>query len=70
MAGVCERGEGQTASSGTSARAVASAAWLSGWVQAGLVDVVMPGATAPVRLIEQEGRLQQVQLFGTAHRQR
>lgn len=70
MARVFERGEGPTASSGTSASAVASAAWLSGWVQAGLVDVVMPGGTAPVRLIEQEGRLQQVQLFGTAHRQR
>jgi len=70
MARVFERGEGPTASSGTSASAVASAAWLSGWVQAGLVEVVMPGGTAPVRLIEQEGQLQQVQLFGTAHLQR
>jgi hypothetical protein len=33
------------------------------------VEVVMPGGTAPVRLIEQDGRLQQVQLFGTAHLQ-
>ncbi|WP_062391030.1 diaminopimelate epimerase [Pseudomonas abietaniphila] len=70
LARVFERGEGPTASSGTSASAVASAAWLSGWVQAGLVDVVMPGGTAPVRLVEENGRLQQVQLFGAAHRQR
>ncbi len=63
---VFERGEGPTASSGTSASAVASAAWFCGWVQAGLVDVVMPGGTAPLRLIERDGQLQQVQLFGTA----
>lgn len=69
LARVFERGEGPTASSGTSASAVASAAWLSGWVQAGLVEVVMPGGTAPVRLIEKDGQLQQVQLFGTAHLQ-
>ncbi len=41
---VFERGEGPTASSGTSASAVASAAWRVGWVQAGAVSVVMPGA--------------------------
>lgn len=69
MARVFERGEGPTASSGTSASAVASAAWLCGWVEAGLVDVVMPGGTAPIRLIEQDGQLKQVQLFGTAHLQ-
>lgn len=69
MARVFERGEGPTASSGTSASAVASAAWLSGWVEAGLVEVVMPGGTAPIRLIEQNGQLRQVQLFGTAHLQ-
>ncbi|UZJ61703.1 diaminopimelate epimerase [Pseudomonas sp. KU26590] len=63
---VFERGEGPTASSGTSASAVASAAWFCGWVQAGLVEVVMPGGTAPLRLIERDGQLQQVQLFGTA----
>lgn len=63
---VFERGEGPTASSGTSASAVASAAWLCGWVGAGLIDVVMPGGTAPLRLIEQQGQLHQVQLFGTA----
>jgi diaminopimelate epimerase len=63
---VFERGEGPTASSGTSASAVASAAWLCGWVQAGLVEVVMPGGTAPLRLIERDGQLQQVQLFGAA----
>lgn len=70
MARVFERGEGPTASSGTSASAVASAAWLCGWVDAGTVDVVMPGGTAPVRLIEQEGQLKHVQLFGQAHIQR
>jgi len=69
MARVFERGEGPTASSGTSASAVASAAWLAGWVSAGMVEVVMPGGTAPVRLIEHEGALQQVQLFGAAHLQ-
>jgi diaminopimelate epimerase len=69
MARVFERGEGPTASSGTSASAVASAAWLSGWVNAGLVEVVMPGGTAPVRLIEEDGRLKKVQLFGAAHLQ-
>jgi diaminopimelate epimerase len=70
MARVFERGEGPTASSGTSASAVASAAWLAGWVSAGMVEIVMPGGTAPVRLIERDGRLQQVQLFGAAHLQR
>jgi diaminopimelate epimerase len=63
---VFERGEGPTASSGTSASAVASAAWWCGWVQAGLVEVVMPGGTAPLRLIERDGQLQHVQLFGAA----
>ncbi|MFJ3481972.1 diaminopimelate epimerase [Pseudomonas sp. NPDC090202] len=66
LARVFERGEGPTASSGTSASAVASAAWFSGWVKAGQVEVIMPGGTAPVRLLEENGRLQQVQLFGTA----
>jgi diaminopimelate epimerase len=69
MARVFERGEGPTASSGTSASAVASAAWLSGWVNAGLVEVVMSGGTAPVRLIEEDGQLKKVQLFGAAHLQ-
>lgn len=63
---VFERGEGPTASSGTSASAVASAAWRVGWVKAGRVDVVMPGGTAPVRLEEAEGELRRVSLFGTA----
>lgn len=69
VARVFERGEGPTASSGTSASAVASAAWLCGWVDAGLVQVVMPGGTAPVRLIEDAGHLLKVQLFGTARPQ-
>ena len=65
---VFERGEGPTASSGTSASAVACAAWTAGWVSAGLVQVKMPGGTAPVRLVEQDGVLRQVLLFGTANR--
>ncbi len=65
---VFERGEGPTASSGTSASAVACAAWRVGWVRAGRVDVVMPGGTAPVRLVEQQGELQQVLLFGAARK--
>ena len=63
---VFERGEGPTASSGTSASAVACAAWSVGWVSAGTVAVVMPGGTAPVLLEEQGGELSRVSLFGTA----
>lgn len=64
---VFERGEGPTASSGTSASAVASAAWRVGWVSAGEVKVVMPGGTAPILLEEIDGERVRVRLFGTAH---
>jgi diaminopimelate epimerase len=63
---VFERGEGPTASSGTSASAVACAAWRVGWVAAGEVRVVMPGGTAPILLEESDGELSRVRLFGTA----
>jgi diaminopimelate epimerase len=66
IARVFERGEGPTASSGTSASAVACAAWRAGWVTAAEVAVVMPGGTAPVRLNAQAGELLSVSLFGTA----
>lgn len=66
LARVFERGEGPTASSGTSASAVASAAWRVGWVAAGEVQVVMPGGTAPILLEEAGGELHRVRLFGTA----
>ncbi|WP_260961938.1 diaminopimelate epimerase [Pseudomonas citri] len=66
VARVFERGEGPTASSGTSASAVASAAWRVGWVKAGAVSVVMPGGTAPILLTEAGGELVRVSLFGTA----
>lgn len=66
VARVFERGEGPTASSGTSASAVACAAWRVGWVSAGEVRVVMPGGTAPVLLEVLDGELSRVQLFGTA----
>ncbi|MCU0121361.1 diaminopimelate epimerase [Pseudomonas sp. B2M1-30] len=66
VARVFERGEGPTASSGTSASAVACAAWRVGWVAAGEVHVVMPGGTAPILLEESEGQLVRVRLFGTA----
>ncbi|WP_460120286.1 diaminopimelate epimerase [Pseudomonas sp. H3_G09] len=66
LARVFERGEGPTASSGTSASAVACAAWRVGWVEAGEVRVVMPGGTAPVLLEVSEGELLRVKLFGTA----
>ncbi|TFY86484.1 diaminopimelate epimerase [Pseudomonas kairouanensis] len=69
IARVFERGEGPTASSGTSASAVACAAWRAGWVQAGEVAVVMPGGTAPVRLHVQAQTLLSVSLFGTARPQ-
>lgn len=68
VARVFERGEGPTASSGTSASAVASAAWRVGWVAAGEVRVVMPGGTAPILLEERDGELTGVRLFGTAVR--
>ncbi|MBP5117661.1 diaminopimelate epimerase [Pseudomonas protegens] len=68
VARVFERGEGPTASSGTSASAVACAAWRVGWVKAGEVQVVMPGGTAPLRLEEQDGELRRVCLFGQAVR--
>lgn len=66
IARVFERGEGPTASSGTSASAVACAAWRAGWVEGGEVAVVMPGGTAPVRLQTQAETLLSVSLFGTA----
>ncbi|QJI28411.1 diaminopimelate epimerase [Pseudomonas sp. ADAK18] len=69
IARVFERGEGPTESSGTSASAVACAAWRVGWVGAGEVAVVMPGGTAPMRLEQQGGTLSNVSLFGTARRQ-
>eukprot|EP01132_Coremiostelium_polycephalum_P016791 gene16791-20161_t len=69
IARVFERGEGPTASSGTSASAVACAAWSVGWVTAGQVAVVMPGGTAPVRLQAEPGELLSVSLFGTARLQ-
>lgn len=63
---VFERGEGPTASSGTSATAVACAAWAAGLVAAGDVRVTMPGGTAPLRLTERDGALHEVALFGVA----
>ena len=66
IARVFERGEGPTASSGTSASAVACAAWRAGWVEGGEVAVVMPGGTAPVRLQTQAETLLSVSLFGAA----
>ncbi|TFF01728.1 diaminopimelate epimerase [Pseudomonas sp. BCA14] len=69
IARVFERGEGPTASSGTSASAVACAAWRAGWIDAGEVAVVMPGGTVPVRLHAEAETLLSVSLFGAAHRQ-
>ncbi|MCL9802519.1 diaminopimelate epimerase [Pseudomonas sp. AKS31] len=66
LARVFERGEGPTASSGTSASAVASAAWRVGWVAEGAVQVVMPGGTAPILLEAAGGELVRVRLFGAA----
>lgn len=66
VARVFERGEGPTASSGTSASAVACAAWAVGWVASGEVHVVMPGGTAPILLEEIDGELVRVRLFGAA----
>jgi len=65
VARIFERGEGPTASSGTSASAVACAAWMTGLVTTGIVSVVMPGGIAPIRVVTREGELQ-VSLFGSA----
>ncbi|WP_448120170.1 diaminopimelate epimerase [Pseudomonas veronii] len=69
LARVFERGEGPTASSGTSACAVACAAWRAGWVAGGEVAVVMPGGTVPVRLQIQDATVLSVSLFGAARPQ-
>lgn len=69
IARVFERGEGPTASSGTSACAVACAAWRAGWVESGDIAVVMPGGIAPVRLHTQDKTLLSVSLFGAARLQ-
>lgn len=65
---VFERGEGATESSGSSACAVASAAWKAGLVAAGEVQVRMPGGTAPLRLEQQGEALVGVWLFGVGTR--
>ncbi len=66
VARVFERGEGPTASSGTSAAAIACAAWHLGLARAGRVAVEMPGGVAPLNLAVDHGALVRVQLFGTA----
>ncbi|WP_409285034.1 diaminopimelate epimerase [Pseudomonas protegens] len=66
VARVFERGEGPTASSGTSASAVACAAWRGGWVPAGRGEVLVACGTAPLVLQERGGWFARVSLFGTA----
>ena len=66
MARVFARGEGPTASSGTSATAIACAFWRLGFVGAGRVEVEMPGGTAPLALVENDGQLSQMRLLGMA----
>lgn len=63
---VFERGEGATASSGSSAAAVACAAWHFGLVAAGEVFVEMPGGTVPLRLTSDGRNLRRVRLQGVA----
>lgn len=63
---VFERGEGATASSGSSAAAVACAAWHLGLVAAGKVFVEMPGGTVPLELIGNGHGLCRVRLQGVA----
>ncbi len=63
---VFERGEGATASSGSSAAAVACAAWHLGLVQAGEVLVEMPGGTVPLELTGEGRNLHRVRLQGVA----
>ena len=63
---VFERGEGATASSGSSAAAVACAAWHLGLVAAGRVFVEMPGGTVPLELTGDGRDLRRVRLQGVA----
>ncbi len=63
---VFERGEGPTASSGTSAAAVASAAYRQNLVPAGSVIVDMPGGSVPLELAEANGQLSGIRLLGMA----
>lgn len=63
---VFERGEGATASSGSSAAAVACAAWHLGLLPAGEVLVEMPGGTVPLELTGDGRSLCRVRLQGAA----
>ena len=63
---VFERGEGATASSGSSAAAVACAAWHLGLLAAGEVLVEMPGGTVPLQLTSNGHNLCRVRLQGVA----
>lgn len=63
---VFERGEGATASSGSSAAAVACAAWHLGLLTRGEVSVEMPGGTVPVELTGDGRSLCRVRLQGVA----
>ena len=66
VARVFERGEGATASSGSSAAAVACAAWHLGLLPAGEMLVEMPGGTVPLELTGDGRRLCRVRLQGVA----
>ena len=63
---VFERGEGATASSGSSAAAVACAAWRLGLMTTGDVTVEMPGGTVPLELTGDGRSLRRVRLQGVA----
>ena len=63
---VFERGEGATASSGSSAAAVACAAWHLGLLSTGKALVEMPGGTVPLELIGDDRNLCRVRLQGVA----
>ena len=64
---VFERGEGPTASSGSSASAVAAAALKAGWVAGPEIEVAMPGGVAPL-LAQPEDGSWRLKLFGEARR--
>jgi diaminopimelate epimerase len=66
-AAVFERGEGATLSSGSSAVAVASAAWHVGLIASTEVLVDMPGGRVPIQLeLTDEGTIARAFLFGVA----
>jgi diaminopimelate epimerase len=66
---IFERGEGPTRSSGSSATAVACAAWHLGLLRSRSILVATPGGEAPIELdVDAAGQISRARLFGVAKR--